>query len=58
MRAHPVLVGGGVAVVVALLRGRVRLLPLFGRAIAGWRLWQMVGGLLAARQAQRETVSR
>jgi hypothetical protein len=58
VRAHPFLFGVGASVFVALLRGKIRLLRTVGRAMAAWRVWRMVAGLLALRQGSRETVSR
>jgi hypothetical protein len=57
LRAHPVLVSGAIALVVALSRRSTA--GLVARALAGWRLWRglstmagTVGAILARRRAR------
>src|SRR5262245_33533587 len=54
VRAHPVLFGTAIAVVVALLGGRMKVLPAVGRGLAVWRIVQTVSALLIERQRARD----
>lgn len=58
VRAHPLLFGGGVAAIVVLLRGKVRMLPTVGRGLAAWRVMRAVSAWLIDRQRSRETAAR
>jgi hypothetical protein len=61
VRAHPLLVGTGVAVIVATLSGKLRMLPALGRGLAAWRLWRTVSGLsgwLIDRQRTKGVAAR
>ena len=45
VRAHPLLIGTGVAVIVAAVSGKLRMLPALGRGLAAWRAWKMISSL-------------
>lgn len=58
VRAHPVLFGTGLAAIVILLRGQVRMLPTVGRGLAAWRIMRGVSAWLIDRQRGREPAAR
>jgi hypothetical protein len=59
VRMHPVMVGAGIAGIVAVLRGTfVKLLPAVGRGLAAWRILRVASAWLVERQRTKETVTR